>query len=333
MYVYHLMAILTVVIWGTTFVSTKILLSYGLGPAEILLYRFLLAYVSIWWVCPKVLWARRLRDELLFVAAGLCGGSLYFVAENTALGITLASNVSLIICTAPILTAFLAYAFRKIDRLESRVIAGSLLALVGVALVVFNGSFLLKISPAGDLLTVLAALMWACYGLILKQLDSGYPVLFITRKVFFYGMLTLLPVFYFEPLHWSPEVMKQPAVYLNLVFLGLVASMLCFIMWNTAVKQLGVVRTTHYIYVVPLVTLLTSAWVIDERITGVALVGSVFILSGVYLAERGWKGFRPARKGRRVAESEVSEDELPESNLVESNLSESRWSERGLSEN
>lgn len=305
MYIYHLMALLTVIIWGTTFVSTKVLLSYGLGPAEILLYRFVLAYVSIWWVCPKVLFARKGRDELLFVAAGLCGGSLYFVAENTALGITLASNVSLIICTAPILTAFLAYAFRKGEKLQGRLIGGSLLALTGVALVVFNGSFLLKISPKGDFLTVLAALMWACYGLILKQLDSAYPVLFITRKVFFYGVLTLLPVFYFQPIHWHWEVMMRPAVYLNLLFLGLLASMLCYIMWNTAVKQLGVVRTTHYIYVVPLVTLFTSALVIDEKITGIALIGSVCILSGVYMAERGWKGLRLPGKAKLIKKGSI----------------------------
>lgn len=296
-YVYHLMAIVTVIVWGTTFVSTKLLLAYGLGPAEILLYRFLLAYVSIWWFCPKKLFARSIGDECLFVAAGLCGGSLYFVAENTALGITLASNVSLIICTAPILTAFLAYIFRKGERPQGALIAGSLLALAGVALVVFNGSFILKISPWGDLLTVAAALMWACYGLILKQVDTRYPVLFITRKVFFYGMLTLLPVFYWKPIHWDWAVMTEPTVYLNLLFLGLAASMLCYILWNTAVKQLGVVRTTHYIYVVPLVTLVTSALVIDEVITGVALGGSVLILSGVYIAEKGGKSFSLPAKG------------------------------------
>ena len=70
-------------------------------------------------------------------------------------------------------------------------------------------------------------------------------------------------------------------------FSGVIASMLCYIMWNTAVKQLGVVCATSYIYVVPLITLLTSAIVIDETITIVALLGSALILSGVYIAERG----------------------------------------------
>ncbi|WP_455627753.1 DMT family transporter [Parabacteroides chinchillae] len=292
MWFYHLIAIVTVIVWGTTFVSTKILLSYGLSPMEILLYRFALAYVAMWFVAPRKILARNYKDELLFVMAGLCGGSLYFVSENTALGITLASNVSLILCTAPILTAFLTFLFTKGEKLDRKLIWGSLIAFVGVALVVFNGSFILKINPVGDALTLIAALMWAFYGLILKRMGSRYPVLFVTRKVFFYGIITLLPMFLFKPIQTDWHVLVQPVICLNLLFLGLVASMLCYIMWNTAVKQLGVVRTTNYIYIVPLVTLITSAIVIDEIITIVGLFGSVFILSGVYVAERGLKCFR-----------------------------------------
>ena len=161
------------------------------------------------------------------------------------------------------------------------------MALLGVGLVVFNGSFILQINPLGDILTLFAALMWAFYGLILRRLGSRYPTLFITRKVFFYGIVTLIPVLVISPIHPQFAVLIQPAVICNLLFLGVIASLLCYIMWNTAVKELGVVRTTNYIYVVPLVTLLTSALVIDETITVVALFGSAFILSGVYIAEKG----------------------------------------------
>lgn len=286
---FHLMAAVTVIIWGTTFVSTKVLINYGLSPVEILFYRFMLAYICIWFFSPKRLLANSWKDELFFVATGLCGGSLYFIAENTALGMTLASNVSLIICTTPILTALLNLVFLKGEKPKMQLLFGSLMAFSGVALVVFNGSFILRISPAGDLLTLIAALMWAFYCLLLKRMDAHYPTLFITRKVFFYGILTLLPVFCFSPLHWEPAILFRPVVFLNLLFLGVVASMVCYIMWNTSVKQLGVVRATNYIYLVPLITLLTSSVVIDETITVVALAGCLFILGGVYIAERGFK--------------------------------------------
>lgn len=299
MYRFHFLAILTVVIWGTTFVSTKILIGDGLTPVEILLYRFLLAYIGIWFFCPRKLFAKSWKDELLFLGAGLCGGSLYFISENTALGITLASNVSLIICTAPILTALLSRLFNKGERLKKHLIYGSLMALLGVGLVVFNGSFILRINPLGDMLTLLAALMWAFYGLILRRLGNRYPTLFVTRKVFFYGVITLIPVLIASPIHPQLAVLTRPEVIGNLLFLGIFASLICYIMWNTAVKELGVVRTTNYIYVVPLVTLLTSAIVIDETITVVALIGSAFILSGVYVAEKGFT-FRERNKGKQA---------------------------------
>lgn len=288
-YWYHLIAIFTVVVWGTTFVSTKILIGYGLSPVEIFLYRFTLAYIGIWFFCPRTIFAKSVKDELLCVAAGLCGGALYFVFENTALGITLASNVSLIVCTSPIFTALLSFLIYRKEPLKSYLVFGSLIALLGMALVVFNGSFILQINPLGDMLTVLAALSWAFYGIILKKLNGNYSTLFITRKVFFYGIVTMLPFLLMDSATFKPSLLANPIIASNLIFLGLIASLLCFISWNSAVKELGVVQTSNYIYFVPLVTLLTSALVIDEHITIVALMGSVFILLGVYVAENGFK--------------------------------------------
>ncbi len=283
---FHLMAILTVSIWGITFVSTKILIANGLSPVEIFFYRFILAYACIWIISPRKLFAKNAKDEILMAAAGLTGGSLYFIAENTALGITLASNVSLIICTTPILTAFLLHFFNKEEKLKKNLLTGSFIALAGVGLVVFNGSFILKINPLGDLLTLLAALMWAFYCLVLKQLNTHYPTVFITRKVFFYGIITLLPFIPFNPIRFDTNIFSIPIVALNLLFLGIIASMLCFIMWNATVKKIGAVHATNYLYLVPLVTMITSALVINEKITFVTIIGSCLIITGVYLAEK-----------------------------------------------
>ena len=300
-YVYHLLVLTAVIVWGTTFVSTKILLANGLTPADIFFYRFLVAYLSIWLLSPRMLWTGNLKDECLSAVAGICGGSLYFLTENMALEITLASNVALIICTAPVLTAALVRLFGKERGFSRSFAVGSLLALAGVAFVVFNGRFVLKIEPWGDLLSVAAALLWACYNLAVKGLEK-YPVLFVTRKVFFYGLLTILPVFLFHPLRTDAEILLCPAVWGNLLFLGLIASLICFILWNIAVKHLGAVRATNYIYLTPLVTLLASAAILDERITWIAMMGTVLILGGVYVAENGCRWpeirFRRSQKER-----------------------------------
>lgn len=294
--IYHLLAMLVVTVWGVTYVSTKILLTNGLTPAEIMFYRFLMAYVLIWFIAPRRIWADTPRDEGLFLLAGICGGSLYFQTENIALDITLASNVALILCTAPVWTAILSHFFVRGERLRGTLIAGSLVALSGVGMVIFNGRFVLKISPLGDLLTVAAALSWAFYTIILKKLDGRYPVLFITRKVFFYGLVTLLPVFFFSPPSLDADILIRPVVIGNLLFLGVIASLLCYIIWNNVVKRLGGVRANNYIYASPLVTLVTSALVLDEKITWVAILGGMLIVGGVYIS-----GLKINRKNRSRA--------------------------------
>ena len=175
------------------------------------------------------------------------------------------------------LTTVLSHLFYK-ESLREGLLYGSLVALVGVGLVVFNGSVLLKVNPLGDFLTLVAATMWAFYCLILKRLSRSYPTLFITRKVFFYGILSLFFYFAIYPLNIKLELLKLPVVYLNILFLGVIASMLCYIMWNTAVRALGASKTANYIYIVPLVTLITSAIFLSETITLASGIGALAII-------------------------------------------------------
>lgn len=233
------------------------------------------------WLCRA-----RLRDELLLAAAGLTGGSLYFLTENIALEYAPASNVSLIVCTAPVWTALLLSLVYRSERMTRRQTAGCALAFVGVVLVVLNGRFVLHLSPRGDLLALSAALLWMLYSLVIKRLGDRLPVAYVTRKVFFYGIVTILPWFAWEPFDLPAATLRHPAVWGNLLFLGVVASLLCYVLWNAAMTRLGAVRTTNYIYLNPLVTMLTAALVIDERITPAALCGAALILSGMWLAER-----------------------------------------------
>lgn len=321
-YGYHLAALFCVTVWGATFVSTKVLIAHGLAPAEIFLLRFAMAYLGL---LPFTLRRKtagssgavrkkgrrdgkrtagtriggtprrnpsgrlhgtRLRDELLLAAAGLTGGSLYFLTENIALEYAPASNVSLIVCTAPVWTALLLSLVYRSERMTRRQTAGCALAFVGVVLVVLNGRFVLHLSPRGDLLALSAALLWMLYSLVIKRLGDRLPVAYVTRKVFFYGIVTILPWFAWEPFDLPAATLRHPAVWGNLLFLGVVASLLCYVLWNAAMTRLGAVRTTNYIYLNPLVTMLTAALVIDERITPAALCGAALILSGMWLAER-----------------------------------------------
>ena len=283
-YIYHLIAILTVGIWGLTFISTKVLIEHGLSPQEIFLLRFLMAYLGIWFISPRKLFADNWKDELWLLWGGVTGGSFYFFTENTALEITLATNVAFIVCTAPLLTTILSLLIYKKEKATAGLVGGSLLALVGVALVVYNGHFILKISPLGDFLTLLAAFSWAFYSLIMKKMTGRYRTTFIIRKIFFYGILTILPAFILHPWQFSLSGLWQPAVWMNLLFLGVLASLVCFVVWNIILKQLGTVRASNYIYLNPLFTLIGSAVLLDEQFTVMSLMGAMLILGGVYWA-------------------------------------------------
>lgn len=288
-YLYHILAVIVVSLWGTTFVSTKVLLAAGLTPAGIFAIRFALAYIGIWFFPEhgrRRILARTWQDELLFAGLGATGGSLYFIAENEALLYSQASNVAFIVCSTPVLTMLLSHFTKHGERLTRRSAAGTMLSLAGVALVVFNGCKVLRLNPAGDVLALTAAVMWALYTLILRRLDANYTVITITRKTFFYGLVTLLPFFAVRPPEIDTAVLTQPVVVLNLLFLGIVASLLCYAAWSLIVKHLGSTRTTNYLYINPVVATITSAALLGERITLLAVVGAAMILAGIWMVER-----------------------------------------------
>ena len=283
--VYHLAALLIVLAWGVSFVSTKVLLDNGLRPAEIYIYRFLLAYLLVLCVCHKRLFSNSLRDELLFATCGLCGGSIYFIAENTALEYTLVSNVSLITAISPLLTTFLIGMIYKSERPSKGIYIGSIVALMGVACVIFNSSFVVKMNPIGDLLSFAAALSWAVYSLVLRKLNALYSIMFISRKTFFYGVLTALPYMLTEAQITSPAVLLQASVWPHMLFLGVFASMIAYVIWAQSVKHLGAITASNYIYLQPIVTLIASVIILSETITIVGYLGCALILGGLWLGD------------------------------------------------
>ncbi len=283
---YHVLALVTAAVWGSTFVSTKILLANGLSPAQIMVIRFSIAYLLILLLSHRPLFSRKLSDELLMIGAGITGGSLYFLAENSALIYTQASNVAIIIAVTPLLTAIAAHFFSRGERFSRTLATGSVIALAGVVLVVLNGRFVLHLNPKGDMLTIAAAVLWALYSIIIVRLQRRYSSLFITRKVFFYGIVTLLPYLFIHEAALDFGLLLRPAVIGNLLFLGLIASFACYWAWNAAIARIGSVNASNYLYLNPVVALITSAIVLDERITVTALIGTALIMLGVAVCEK-----------------------------------------------
>ncbi len=280
----HIFALVTIIVWGSTFITTKMLLS-EFTPVQIMLCRFAIAYVVLWLIRPKTE-KTEFKDELLFLAMGIFGCTLYFITENTALKYTLASNVSIIVAGAPIITAILAHFFIKGEKFSKNTALGFVVAFAGVILVVFNGQFVLKLNPVGDALSLGAAFSWAVYSVILRACVDKFNSVMLTRKLMFYGFVTAIPIALIQGERMPFEAFKRSDMLFCILFLGVIGSGICYVLWNKAVSRLGVVTTNNYIYINPFVTLVTGGIFLKEPITVMGVMGAMLIISGVVISSK-----------------------------------------------
>lgn len=280
----HAAALFVITCWGTTLVASKHLLTVY-TPIQIIILRFLLAIIALVILRPRF---QRLpwRDELRCAALGFFGCTLYFLAENTALTYTLAANVSIIVAAAPILTALLAHFTTRDEQLNRNLFIGFAIAFAGVALTVFNGTVVLQLNPWGDLLSLIAALCWAAYAIFLKDLLARYDDLLITRRTMVYGLVTSLPFLLWEGDPFPIKALADPALLVCLLFLGLVGSALCYVLWSGVSRQLGIVVTNNYIYGIPFVTMIAAALFLEEPVSLMGFIGAVLIILGVVVSDR-----------------------------------------------
>ncbi|MFA7673616.1 MAG: DMT family transporter [Clostridia bacterium] len=280
----HIIAVLTIIVWGSTYIASKVMLD-TFTPLQLMTMRFAIAYVVLLLLKPK--FSRFiLKDELIFLLLGLSGCSLYFFTENTALTYTLTSNVSIIVAVAPMLTAILAHFFTKDEKIHRNTISGFIIAFLGVALVVFNGTVILKLDPLGDFLALLAAVCWSVYSVILKRVMNRYDSIILIRKVMFYGLITTLPAMLIEGEKFDFIAFSDIKVIFCLVFLGVFGSGLCYLAWNVAIRRLGVITANSYIYINPFVTMICAWLLLDEEITLMGIIGAVLIIFGVVITGR-----------------------------------------------
>jgi drug/metabolite transporter (DMT)-like permease len=326
----HLAGLITVFFWGITYISTKLLLS-AFMPVEILFFRFAIGFLALLAIYPRqmkisdiylpsetinvnnpvsdalecyscncneerILISKK-TQELHFLAAGLCGITLYYLLENIALVYTLASNVGVIAAAAPFFTAIMAHFFLKGERLQIQFFIGFLAAMAGIFLITFAGSaeagrqvsagLNFDINPIGDILAIAATMVWAIYSVITRKISQfGYNTIQTTRRCFGYGLVFMLPVMILSGgsfMHLTR--LSNPILLGNLLFLGIGASALCFVTWNSAVKILGAIKASVYIYLIPVITVVISAIVLHEKMTPIAIAGTILTLAGLFISE------------------------------------------------
>ena len=289
----HLAAFITVLCWGCSFISSKVLMEGAhMTPVEVFVYRFSIAYLLMLCFTIKNLKSRSIKDEMQFALCGVCSGTLYFLMENYALIYTSTGNVSLLSSISPIFVAILLAIIYK-TKMHRGEIIGSVIAFVGVALVIFSESISkglgIQINPLGDILAISCALSWAIYSIAVKNLLPFYNTFFITRKLFFYGLVTAIPLMLIqpEPLHFSLLFdLSQPKYLMNLLFLALMCSTMAYLLWNESMKIIGPVATNNYMYLQPPVTMVAGCWLLHETIYPFGYIGCVLVLVGLVIADK-----------------------------------------------
>ena len=220
---------LCVIAWGTSFLVSKNLLE-KLTPIQLMMLRFVIAWLAIWVIYPK--WYFNWREEGQFAVLSLVGNTLYYLAENSALRLTLASNVSILVSAAPIASA----------------------------------------------------LCWALYGFLAKRIIDRHDTFLSTRKLMFYGILTTAPLLLFEGGDLAGIGQLKVDDVCGLLYLGLICSALCYLMWNEAIAEIGAMKANLYVYAVPVVTMFASAAFLDEGITWGGVIGVVLVVGGMLLS-------------------------------------------------
>ncbi len=307
-----------ILFWGVTFASTRSLLEV-FSALEIQAIRFSLAWLVLFAVRVRSaasgrtaaedgsgrVRSRRIRswrDEALFAGMGLTGVALYQFLENCAIYYTNASNVAILVSFGPIVTALLAWLLTGDRTLSPRFALGGLVAIAGVALVSLNGVVNFQVRPLGDMMAVCAMVSWGVYSILIEKANSRrIGQLEAVRRAFFWSLVIIAPLelwgatesgFYAldgsfsvtTDLAENMERFSRPANVMNLVFLGVVASAACFVLWSRVCRTLGVVRTTVGLYLTPIVGVVFAALFLGERLTAMGAAGGVLILAGVIIA-------------------------------------------------
>ena len=276
------MAAIAICVWGSTFIFSKIMLR-DFTPLQIMTMRFVVAYIVLWCLYPKVE-KTTFKDNLGIFVLSLFGNTIYFLFENNALQYTLAANVSIIVASAPIWTAILAHFFSKGEKIRRNTILGSALAFAGVALVVFNGTIVLKFNPLGDILSLGAALSWAVYSILVVKYVNRFSSFFLMRRATLCAMIASVPMLIISGQMDMPfECLLQKDTLFSIIFLGVLGSGVSYVLWNMATRILGVIKVNAYIYVNPFVTMITAGIFLGEPVTAMGIIGAVMIIGGVVL--------------------------------------------------
>ena len=278
----HLICVFTSLIWGSSFIATRFLLD-TFSNAQVMLLRFIPAYLVALAIdrhFPKP----TLRGEALFALLAFTGVMLYHLLENTALQLTSTANASILVSLSPLFTMLLTFLLLREGCFTRTTVLGCVIAIVGVVLVVFNGTIVMQMNPLGDLCALGAALCWGSYSVLVRVLQKEYTSTLIGRKSLFWSIVFVLPVLLLEHKPFPLSSLWTADNLTALFFCGILASGVCNVVANIAIGSIGPVAATNYNYSLPFISMVTARLILKEPISAMGAFGAVLTVLGVLIS-------------------------------------------------
>ena len=269
------------VFWGISFISTKICFQW-FTPFSLAAVRFIMASVILFIIVKlkekNVVIDK--QDYKKFFLAGFTGVFLYFAFENIGLQYLPASLASILLSAMPAFAAIVDSFVLKVPFTKKKFISIAI-SMLGVALAVgFNVEADSKSILIGSILMILAALSWVVYSYTSAPLQHKYSSIIISYYQSLFGALCFIVFLPFNPI----DLTGFNAIgFFNLIFLGVVCSALCYLFYNYSIRKLSILVCSIFINIMPIITIIVSIFVLDEKFTLLQFLGTVLIVFSVFL--------------------------------------------------
>jgi len=269
----------TILFWGISFISTRILLDNHFSPNIITFLRFAIATILFHFFQKRKQKIEN-SDRKHFIIMAISGISMFYFFENSAVKYTTIANTTLAIATVPLFMLLTAhFIFKK--KLCWQNFIGIPLGLFGTFLLFRQDILSSGIHLKGDLLALGASFLWVIYSFAFKKVMQKYDTLFITAKTIFYGVIFLIPVILFE--HKSFLMIRWNLISIvHLVFLAVFCSFLAYLFWNLAIKKIGIKITSNFILIIPVFSIIFSHIFLNEPFSKNIILVSILIILGAY---------------------------------------------------
>lgn len=281
--------IISVVFWGYSFVSTKIILE-ELPPVTIAFFRQIIASIVlvIFLFIKKLFVKMPIKDIVLLFISSLFGIVFYFLFENIGLKYTTASNGSIIVAAVPIFTLISEYIFFKF-KMTKRIVICVMLSIIGVLFVIFEQGSLDFSSGTtkGNLLIMGAMISWVIYTIISKNLVDNYKGIVITTYQMIAASILFIPFVIPDIAHWHSISTYS---FVNLLYLALFCSALAYFLYNLAVKELGTTVSSMFLNLIPVVSIIGGVLVLGEKISIFQIGGMLLIMLSLLFVGRKEQG-------------------------------------------